>query len=53
MLDPGVRALLSSGYSGDTLIERYLEKGFAGFIAKPYRPSALRAELRDVLASGH
>ena len=50
MLDPDVRALLSSGYSGDTLIERYLEKGFAGFIAKPYRPASLRTALRDILS---
>ncbi|MEO1368495.1 MAG: response regulator, partial [Acidobacteriota bacterium] len=48
-INPEIKVLLSSGYSGDTLIERYLEKGFAGFIAKPYRPSTLRAALREAM----
>ncbi|MEM1180330.1 MAG: response regulator [Acidobacteriota bacterium] len=50
-ISPDVRVLLSSGYSGDTLIERYLDKGFAGFVAKPYRPATLRAALRNALNS--
>ncbi|MEO1084141.1 MAG: response regulator, partial [Acidobacteriota bacterium] len=49
-MNPDVKVLLSSGYSGDTLVERYLEKGFAGFIAKPYRPASLRSALREAIS---
>jgi PAS domain S-box-containing protein/excisionase family DNA binding protein len=42
-LDPEVRAIVSSGYSGDRVMARYAEFGFAGAIDKPYGLDELRA----------
>ncbi|MBX9627984.1 MAG: response regulator, partial [Gemmataceae bacterium] len=46
-LDPGVRVLFSSGYSGDELPEL---EGAVGMLGKPYRPADLLAAVRDALA---
>ena len=48
-LDPGVRAIVSSGYSNDTVMAEYRKHGFAGVIAKPYRIEDLDEMLRKVL----
>ena len=40
-IDPGVKAVVSSGYSMDPIMSRYREYGFSAVIAKPYRMSAL------------
>ena len=45
-IDPGVRAVISSGYSNDPVMARYREHGFAGVIAKPFS----LADLGQVLA---
>ncbi|MEM6792946.1 MAG: response regulator [Acidobacteriota bacterium] len=50
-INPEVRVILSSGYSGDTLIERYMEQGFAAFVPKPFKVTTLRETLRRVLDS--
>jgi PAS domain S-box-containing protein len=50
-LDPTVRVLLSSGYSEAEATRRFVGRGLAGFIQKPYRPEqlvdAVRRALRD------
>ena len=48
-IQPEVKVVLSTGYAGDDIVERYLEEGFAGFLHKPYRASALRETLRMIL----
>ncbi len=48
-IDPEVKVVLSSGYAGDDIVERYFEEGFAGFLHKPYRAGALRETLRKIL----
>jgi PAS domain S-box-containing protein len=46
---PGVRAILSSGYNEQEAIQRFGERGIAGFIQKPYRIASLRVTLERVL----
>ncbi len=45
-LDPGVRAIVSSGYSHDPIMAHYEDFGFVGVIAKPYRVREM-AEIVD------
>lgn len=47
-LDPDVRAIVSSGYSDDPIMSRYLDFGFRAVLPKPYNPLELR-ELVDQL----
>lgn len=48
-LDPAVRVLLSSGYNEQEVISRFVGKGLAGFVQKPYQFSALQTALRTAL----
>lgn len=47
--DPGVRAIVSSGYSNDPVMSRYAEYGFLGVSVKPYSFEDLRNEIRRVM----
>ena len=49
-IDPGVCAIVSSGYSSDPVMATYREHGFAGVLPKPYTPSDLLAALAQVFA---
>jgi CheY-like chemotaxis protein len=46
---PGVPVLLSSGYAEAEATSRFVGRGLAGFIQKPYRPEALVAAVRRAL----
>ena len=48
-MDPGVRVVLSSGYSESELTARFAGKGPSGFVQKPYTLSVLREKLRAAL----
>ncbi len=48
-LDPTVRVLLSSGYSEAEATRRFVGRGLAGFIQKPYRPEHLVDAVRRAL----
>ena len=50
LLDPAVKAIVSSGYSNAPVITDYKEYGFSGFVSKPYRLKELSAALKNVLA---
>ncbi|AMV73623.1 hypothetical protein JCM30471_20410 [Desulfuromonas carbonis] len=45
-IDPGVRVIITSGYSEQEVSQKFLGKGLAGFLQKPFRISTLRDTLR-------
>jgi len=48
-LDPGVRAIVSSGYSDTPVMAHYKKYGFCGVIRKPYTRDELGSVLKEVL----
>ncbi len=48
-IDPGIAAILSSGYSNDPVMANYRKHGFLGMIAKPYRIEDLSHVLHEVI----
>ena len=50
VLHPGVRAIVSSGYSDDAVMSRYRDFGFRAVLPKPYDPAELVALVNEVLA---
>ncbi len=49
-LDPGVRAIVSSGYSRDPVLGSYRQHGFCGILPKPYGLEQLRKVLVEVVS---
>jgi PAS domain S-box-containing protein len=47
--DPGVKAIVSSGYSSDLAMADFREHGFSGMVAKPYDIGRLTAVIHEVL----
>jgi two-component system cell cycle sensor histidine kinase/response regulator CckA len=47
---PGIRVLISSGYTKDDVIRRGVDMGDTPFLAKPYTPSGLVAAVEAALA---
>ena len=47
--DPGVKVLLSSGYSIDGQVTEILERGCDGFIQKPFNVKELSGKIREIL----
>ena len=52
-IDPGVNAIVSSGYATDATMSRYQDFGFRGVIAKPYEANELGRIVHDVIESSH
>jgi len=48
-IDPGVKVILSSGYSQDARSTRMMEQGCYGFIQKPYSVNTLSQKVKEVL----
>jgi CheY-like chemotaxis protein len=48
-IDPGVKAIVSSGYSNDPIMAEYEKYGFAGRLAKPYKINDIRRVFGAVL----
>ena len=48
-LSPQLPVLLSSGYNEENTMERFLGKGLAGFLQKPFTINDLAAKLRECL----
>ncbi len=49
-IDPGVKAIVSSGYSDDNAIANFEEHGFKAFLKKPYNMRELQSVLQAVLS---
>ena len=50
---PEVKALISSGYINDPVIEEYWKYGFAGALMKPYTLTDLKKALEKILEKGN
>ncbi len=50
-IDPGVKAIVSSGYSNDPIMANFKDYGFSGVVAKPYKTKEVEKTINDVLAS--
>ncbi len=48
-IDRDVRVIMSSGYNEQEVTQRFVGKGLAGFIQKPYQYEKLLTKLREVL----
>lgn len=48
-IDPGVRAIVCSGYFNDPVLANYEEHGFRGAMAKPFQKSDLESALKKAL----
>jgi len=51
-IDPRVKALASSGYSGDDVEGTYRREGFRGFVTKPYSLEKLGQALHRLIGGG-
>jgi CheY-like chemotaxis protein len=51
-MNPGVRVIVSSGYSHDQEGQRMLRHGCLGYLQKPYNIESLNQMVRSVLDSG-
>lgn len=50
-IDPGVKAIVSSGHSNDPVVSDYRRYGFQGVILKPYNVTSFIAEVRRVMGT--
>jgi two-component system, cell cycle sensor histidine kinase and response regulator CckA len=48
-VDPKVRVIMTSGYNEQDVLSRFVGKGLAGFVQKPYNASDLLPRIRKVL----
>jgi PAS domain S-box-containing protein len=48
-MDPGIKVIVSSGYSNDPIMADFREHGFDGVVAKPYRVKELSDEVYRVI----
>ncbi|HEY6010193.1 MAG TPA: ATP-binding protein, partial [Nitrospirota bacterium] len=49
-IDPGVKAIVSSGYSNDPIMAEFRDHGFCGVVAKPYTIKMLSEAVHTILS---
>jgi len=49
VVDPNVKAVVSSGYSNDPSMQNFTEHGFSGRLTKPYRINEIKAMLESMI----
>jgi len=47
-LNPDVKVIISSGYNKQNVTQKFIGKGLAGFLQKPYRLPALKEAIRKI-----
>jgi DNA-binding NarL/FixJ family response regulator len=47
--DPNVKAIVSSGYSNDPVIQTFAAYGFSGRLTKPYRINDIKNILEELI----
>ncbi|MGA8244541.1 MAG: response regulator [Methanoregula sp.] len=47
--DPGVKAIVSSGYTNDPVMQDYANYGFSGRLTKPYRINEMKTLLESMI----
>jgi len=47
--DPGVKAVVSSGYTNDPVMQDFTRYGFSGRLTKPYRINEMKTLLEDMI----
>jgi PAS domain S-box-containing protein len=52
-MNPGVRAILSTGFSLDGAVQEILDDGIAGFIQKPFRLEDLSSAVSEAIGRDH
>jgi len=50
LLDPHVKAIICSGYTGDSIVSNYADYGFKAVLLKPHRIEDLKALLQRIIA---
>jgi len=50
--DPQVRAVVSSGYSNDPVMQDFARYGFSGRLTKPYRINEMKTMLESMIPKG-
>ncbi len=51
-INPNAKAIVSSGYVDDTMLEEYQGYGFSGIIVKPYSFEQIKKVIKQVLGAG-
>ncbi len=52
-INPGVTVILCSGYNEQDATQRFVGKGLAGFLQKPYNITLMKEKLMEVLGDEH
>jgi DNA-binding NtrC family response regulator len=53
LMNPGVRAVLSTGFSLDGTVQEIMDEGIIGFIQKPYRMEELSHTVSKAMGRDH